>query len=90
MSNFGEVDKKSRTSKTEKPKWEIVATLDEIQKNKLDTLKITRVKFAGKELVNLQIWRRNAETDEVFPLKDQKMSFNIELKDRVGEAILSA
>jgi hypothetical protein len=70
--------------------WKIIATLGEIQKNKSDVLKITRVSFRGKELVNLQVWRKNTETEEIFPLKDQKMSFNIELKDQVIEAISSA
>jgi len=92
MSSFGEADKASRvkSGKSEKSEWKVLATLGEIQKNKADTLKITRVNYAGKELVNLQIWRKNSETGKVFPLKDQKLSFNIELKDKVAEAISAA
>ena len=72
------------------PKWEVISILDEIPTNKIDTLKIARVKFGDKDLVNLQVWRRNTETNEIFPLKDQRVSFNIDLKDRVSEAIEKA
>lgn len=67
--------------------WKIIATLAEIQKNRSDVLKITRVSFMGKDLINFQVWRKNAETEEVFPLKDQKVSFNIEFKDQVMDAL---
>jgi len=71
----------------EKPAWEVVSVLAEIQKNKLDTLKITKVKFGELDLVNFQVWRKNTETDEVFPLKEQKVSFNVMLTDKIIEAL---
>jgi hypothetical protein len=74
----------------EKGEWKIIATLGEIQKNKIDMLKITRASFMGKELINLQVWRKNTETEEIFPLKDQRISFNIEFRDKVIDAISAA
>lgn len=83
--SFGDAERKRK--KQEKPEWTIKAVLGEIQKNKIDVLKITRVEFAGKDLINFQVWRTNTETDTTFPLKDNKVSFNIELKDQVIEAL---
>ena len=77
-------------ARKEKPKWETVATLGEIKKNKSDTLKITTAKFAGNDLVNFQVWRTNPETEETYPLKEQKVSFNIDLVDQILEALAKA
>ncbi len=79
-----------KSGRTEKNEWVVVATLGEIKKNKTDTLKITRVKFAGKELINLQVWRTNPDTNKTFPLKDQKLSVNLDLRDKLTEAIAKA
>lgn len=86
--SFGSVERARK--KQEKPEWKVKATLGEIQKNKIDVLKITRVDYGGKDLINLQVWRTNTETDTVFPLRDNKVSFNIELKDKVIEALEAA
>ena len=87
MSGFGDAD---RGNKEEKAEWKILEILAEIKKNKRDTLKITRVKFGSLELINLQVWRNDPDTDKNFPLKDQKVSFQVEYKDKVAEAIASA
>ena len=72
-----------------KGEWKVIAILGEIQKNRSDTLKVTRVNYMDKDLINLQVWRKNTETEEVFPLKGG-ISFNVELKDKVTEAISAA
>ena len=71
-------------------KWEVLAILAEIQKNKSDVLKITKVNYDGRELVNLQVWRTDKDTGKTFPLKEQKLTFGIEYKDKVAEAIQTA
>lgn len=70
-----------------KDEWKVVAVLGEVKKNKTDVLRITRVEFAGKDLINFQVWRINPDTEGMFPLKDQKLSFNIELRDQIIEAL---
>lgn len=87
MSFKEEINKSNRKEKAE---WHVLATLDEIPKNKSDVLKITKVEFGGKDLVNIQVWRKNTETNTIYPLKDRQVSFNIDLKDKVAEAILAA
>lgn len=87
--SFTDADKASR-GKVEKSEWKVLATLGEFKKNKADTLKITRVNFANKDLINFQIWRENSETGKTYPLKDQKLSFNIDLRDKVIEALQTA
>ena len=87
MSSFGDKDKASGGNKDANKTWEVLETLAEIQKNKSDVLKITRVKYGDLELINFQVWRTNTETLKTFPLKEQKVSFNIELKDKVREAL---
>jgi|GEM_PF-3156012 len=84
--SFAQAEKASK----KKDEWVVLAVLGEIQKNKTDTLKITRVKFGNKDLINFQVWRLNSETDTMFPLKDQKLSVNIDLKDQVIEALEEA
>ena len=89
MSGFGDADKANRGNK-EKAEWKILETLAEVKKNKTDTLKITRVQFGNLELINLQVWRNDPDTNKNYPLKDQKVSFQVEYKDKVAEAIASA
>lgn len=88
--SFKEADQTSKNTPKEKAEWKVIATLGEIKKNKLDTLKVTRVNYADKDLINLQVWRLNTETGKTYPLKEQKLSFNIEFKDQVVEAISAA
>ena len=76
----------SEVNKAEKL-WKILEMVGEIQKNKTDKLRITRVKFAGKNLVNFQVWRKNQETGDIFPIKDQKVSFNVDFTDKVIEIL---
>ena len=76
----------SEVNKAEKL-WKILEMVGEIQKNKTDKLRITRVKFAGKNLVNFQVWRKNQETGDIFPIKDQKVSFNADFTDKVIEIL---
>jgi len=85
MSNFGTADRSRK-----KGEWKVKAVLAEIQKNKSDMLKITRVEFNGNDLINFQVWRTDSETGTTFPIKEQKVSFNIEFKDKVIEALEEA
>ena len=76
--------------KAEEKEWKVLATLAEIPKNKADVIRVTRVDYGGRELVNLQVWRTDNETGKTFPIKDQKITFSIEYKDKVAEAIQAA
>lgn len=69
--------------KQTKGEWKIKAVLGEIQKNKSDIIKVTKLEYAGNEYINFQVWRKNPETDTMYPIKEQKMIFNINLKDQV-------
>jgi len=64
--------------------------LAEIQKNKSDVIKITKVNYGGRELINLQVWRTDKDTGKTFALKDQRISFGIDYKDKVAEGIQAA
>ena len=86
MSKFGDKDSASGGSKV-KPTWEVLETLLEVPKNKSDILKITKVKYGDLELINFQVWRMNSETNKSYPIKDQKFSVNIDLKDKIAEAL---
>jgi hypothetical protein len=90
MSNFGEAERQSRKGEPQNKEWKVLANLGAIKKNKYDTLKITKVNFANKDLINFQIWRENTETGKTFPLKDQKLSINVEYKDQLIEALEKA
>jgi len=79
--SFGEVV--NGYKKKEKGEWKIKSVLGEVQKNKSDIIKITKVEYLGTEYINLQVWRKNLETDTIYPIKEQKMIFNINLKDQI-------
>lgn len=75
------------SSKKQKDEWKVISVLGEIKKNKTDTLRITRVEFGDKELINLQVWRKNEENDTTFPMTSQNISVNVNLKDQLIEAL---
>lgn len=85
---FADAEKEfKRKTKKEKPEWDVQEVLAEIKKNKTDVIRITRVMFDGKELINLQVWREGTNGTS-YPVKDQKISFGIDFRDKIANGVL--
>jgi len=67
-------------------RWKVLKEVASIKKNNLDTLKIQRCELDGVEYGYIQTWHQNKD-GTISPLKGKNVTFRIELKDDVINAL---
>jgi predicted DNA binding protein len=67
--------------------WKVLEVLGEVQKNKSDVIRLTKVSFKGNEYVQIQTWRNDQETGNTYPLKNSNIVFKPELAEKLAEIL---
>lgn len=80
-------DAETRKKSDEGGGWEVLEVLGEVQKNKHDVIRITKVRFKGNEYVQMQTWRTDDETENTYPLKNSNIVFRPELAEKLAEIL---
>ncbi len=70
-------------------KWETLATLGEVQKNKTSKVKITRVRFKDSEYVQQEVWKKNEDGTEM-PMRGQRITLKPEVANAVGKILMDS